>query len=171
MGRPHKYRKLSQFRPRFNYFRPKGMNQGDFKSFEKIYLTAEEFEALRLKHYENLKQNNAAEKMCISQTTFSRILVKAHQKMTQALVEGLSITIQSHSTSKPCPVIDMHQEKFINSPTDPLKTAFYGYSCLNCGFEWAIPETEDSKSVKSEKPICPECSSNKTYKLIKKMYI
>ena len=78
-----KYRKISQNRPKFNYFRPKGMNrQGNF---EKIYITSEEFEALRLKHHENLKQNDAAEKMCISQTTFSRILVRAHQKMTKAL--------------------------------------------------------------------------------------
>ena len=167
MGRPHKYRKLSQFRPRYNYFRPKGMNQ---ENFEKIYLTAEEFEALRLKHYENLKQNNAAEKMCISQTTFSRILVKAHQKMTQALVEGLSITIQSHSTSKPCPVIDISQINSVDPTKNSLKTAFYGYSCLNCGFEWAIPESGEKNSTKSVKPNCPECLSKKTYKLIKKMH-
>lgn len=166
--RPHKYRKISQFRPRFNYFHPRGMNQENFK---KIYLTAEEFEALRLKHYENLKQNNAAEKMCISQTTFSRILVKAHQKMTKALVEGLGITIQSHSTSVPCPVIDITQNIATNPSNDPLKTSFYGYSCLNCGFEWATPESGKLKSTKSEKPKCPECSSSKTYKLIKKMHV
>lgn len=166
--RPHKYRKISQFRPRFNYFHPRGMNQ---ENFEKIYLTAEEFEALRLKHYENLKQNNAAEKMCISQTTFSRILVKAHQKMTKALVEGLGITIQSHSTSVPCPVIDITQNIATNPSNDPLKTSFYGYSCLNCGFEWATPESDKLKSTKSEKPKCPECSSSKTYKLIKKMHV
>ena len=166
--RPHKYRKISQFRPKFNYFRPKGMNQ---EKFEKIYITSEEFEALRLKHHENLKQNDAAEKMCISQTTFSRILARAHQKMTQALVEGLSITIQSHSTSKPCPAIEFSQKNAIKPTTNPLKTAFYGYSCLNCGFEWAIPEIEVSKSNKSGKPPCPECLSNETYKLIKKMHI
>lgn len=168
MGRPHKYRKLSQFRPKYNSFRPMGMIRD---TFEKIYLTAEEFEALRLKHYENLRQNSAAKNMGISQTTFSRILVNAHQKMTQALVEGLGITIQSHSTSTPCPVIDIHQNNPMDPLKNPLRTAFYGYSCLNCGFEWAIPETEDSKSVKSEKPICPECSSRKTFKLIKKMNV
>ena len=144
------------------------MSRGDF---EKIYLTAEEFEALRLKHYENLKQNDAAEKMCISQTTFSRILVKAHQKMTKALVEGLGITIQSHSTSNPCPAIEVSQKNMMDSSKDPLKTSFYGYSCLNCGFEWAFPESDNISSKKSEKPNCPECTSNKTYKLIKKMHI
>ena len=144
------------------------MSRGDF---EKIYLTAEEFEALRLKHYENLKQNDAAEKMCISQTTFSRILGSAHQKTTKALVEGLGITIQSHSTSIPCPAIDNSQNKIMSSSNDPLKTSFYGYSCLNCGFEWAIPESEDLKPKKSEKPNCPECTSIKTYKLIKKMHV
>jgi len=166
--RPHKYRKLSHFRPRFNYFHPKGMSREDF---EKIYLTAEEFEALRLKHHENLKQNDAAEKMCISQTTFSRILGSAHQKTTKALVEGLGITIQSHSTSLPCPVMDNSQNKMKSSSYDPLKTSFYGYSCLNCGFEWATPESEIQKSIKLEKPNCPECTSVKTYKLIKKMHV
>ena len=166
--RPHKYRKLSKFRPRYNYFHPKGMSREDF---EKIYLTAEEFEALRLKHYENLKQNDAAEKMCISQTTFSRILGRAHQKTTKALVEGLGITIQSHSTSMPCPVVDVSQKNMMGSSNDPLKTSFYGYSCLNCGFEWATPESVDLKPKKSEKPNCPECTSIKTYKLIKKMHV
>ena len=166
--RPHKYRKISQFRPRFNYFRPKDMNR---ENFEKIYLTAEEFEALRLKHYENLKQNDAAEKMCISQTTFSRILVSAHQKITKALVEGLGITIQSHSTSKPCPAMENTQNKQLNQSNNPLKTSFYGYSCLNCGFEWATPASDKIKSTKSEKPNCPECTSIKTYKLIKKMHV
>ena len=166
--RPHKYRKISKFRPRFNYFHPKGMNREDF---EKIYITAEEFEALRLKHYENLKQNDAAEKMAISQTTFSRILGSAHQKTTKALVEGLGITIQSHSTSMPCPVIDNSQNKIMSPSNDPLKTSFYGYSCLNCGFEWATPESNNSNSTKSEKPNCPECTSIKTYKLIKKMHV
>jgi len=166
--RPHKYRKLSKFRPRFNYFHPKGMSREDF---EKIYLTAEEFEALRLKHYENLKQNDAAEKMCISQTTFSRILSSAHQKTTKALVEGLGITIQSHSTSIPCPVIGDSQNSILSPSTNPLKTSFYGYSCLNCGFEWATPESKDLNKNKSKKPNCPECTSIKTYKLIKKMSV
>jgi len=166
--RPHKYRKISQFRPRFNYFRPKGMKQ---ENFEKIYLTAEEFEALRLKHYENLRQNAAADEMGISQTTFSRILVRTHQKMTKALVEGLGITIQSHSTSTPCPAIDNTQKKPLNQSKNPLKTSFYGYSCLNCGFEWATPKSEEIKLNKSEKPNCPQCASNETYKLIKKMQV
>ena len=166
--RPHKHRKISRFRPRFNYFHPKGMNKEDF---EKLFLTAEEFEALRLKHYKSLKQNDAANEMGISQTTFSRILVNAHQKVTKALVEGLGITIQSHSTSIPCPVVDNSQNSMMNPSNRPLKTSFYGYSCLNCGFEWATPESEKQKSIKSEKPNCPECTSVKTYKLIKKMSV
>ena len=165
--RPHKYRKISQSRPKFNYFRPKGMNRQE--NFEKIYITSEEFEALRLKHHENLKQNDAAEKMCISQTTFSRILVRAHQKMTKALVEGLGITIQSHPISAPCPVTDYTPNQIAIPARNPLQTSFYGFSCLNCGFEWATPESDKQKSIKSEKPNCPECTSIKTYKLIKKL--
>ena len=168
MGRPHKYRKLSQFRPKFNHFLPNGKIQD---KFEKIYLTAEEFEALRLKHYVNLKQNSAAEEMKISQTTFSRILGKAHQKVTQALVEGLGITIQSHPTSTPCPIVMDSPGSANYLKGNPLKTAFYGYSCLNCGYEWALDDSLNSKYDKPEKPICPECHSKNTYKLIKKMHV
>ncbi|WP_457557073.1 DUF134 domain-containing protein [Candidatus Harpocratesius sp.] len=92
MGRPHKYRKISNIVPKFNNYHPKGINSQDVNQ---IFLSMEEFEALRLRYYEDLKQTDAAQKMQISQTTFSRILSKAYRKITKALVEGYGIAIQT----------------------------------------------------------------------------
>jgi len=58
-----------------------------------VGLTVAEFEAMRLKHYISLNQKESAEKMGVSQPTFSRILDKAHQKITQALIEGKDIRV------------------------------------------------------------------------------
>ena len=55
------------------------------------------------------------------------------------------------------------------------KVVFKGYGCLKCGYTFQIDPEAPSKgaSVKkpegSLKPICPECDSPKTYRLIKKL--
>ncbi|MBU2437481.1 MAG: DUF134 domain-containing protein, partial [Candidatus Omnitrophica bacterium] len=43
-----------------------------------IYMTLDEFEAVRLADYEGLKQDEAAKKLKISRPTFSRIITSAH---------------------------------------------------------------------------------------------
>ena len=96
MGRPHKFRKLSSERPKFTRYNPRGMDPDDSQT---LFLSLEEFEALRLRHYLNLKQTEAASKMAISQTTFSRILAKVYQKITKAFVEGYGIAIQTQFSS------------------------------------------------------------------------
>lgn len=93
MARPHKFRKISNIAPKFTDYHPKGADEQDI---DQMFLSMEEFEALRLRHYENLKQTEAAEKMQISQTTFSRILAKAYKKITKALVEGYGLAIQKN---------------------------------------------------------------------------
>lgn len=57
-------------------------------------LSAEEIEAMRLKHVEQLGQEACAQKMKTSQSTFQRILASAHKKVTKALTQGRAIRIE-----------------------------------------------------------------------------
>ena len=123
---------------------PNNLYFSDIESNNKntIILTISEFEAMRLRHYVNLNQKNAADKMGVSQPTFSRILEKAHQKTTQALFEGKEIKIYGGN-------ID-------------LKRSFNGYGCLECDYEW-----EDKMASKDRNVECVQCSSRKTYYLMR----
>jgi len=59
-----------------------------------ITLERDELEALKLKDYDNLLQEEAAQKMGISQPTFQRILSSARQKVTLAIIEGKAIRVE-----------------------------------------------------------------------------
>ena len=107
-----------------------------------IILNVAEFEAMRLKHNLSLNQERAAERMGVSQPTFSRILENAHKKVTNALVEGKLIKIHGGNVQ--------------------YKKSFIGYACLNCDAEW-----EDQLATKEKKVNCPYCNSEKVYYLEK----
>jgi len=64
------------------------------KKLEGVYLTLDEFEAVRLAHLEELKQVDAAKMMRISRPTFSRIISSAHKKIADALVNIKAIKIE-----------------------------------------------------------------------------
>ena len=72
-------------------FRPKCRQGSDLDG---VYLTIDEFEAVRLADVENLKQVDAAKKMKISRPTFSRIINSAHQKIGDALVNIKAMKIE-----------------------------------------------------------------------------
>ncbi|MDD4939770.1 MAG: DUF134 domain-containing protein [Candidatus Omnitrophica bacterium] len=59
-----------------------------------VYLTIDEFEAVRLACLEGLKQEVAAKKMRISRPTFSRIISSAHKKIADGLVNIKAIRIE-----------------------------------------------------------------------------
>ena len=61
---------------------------------ERVYLTIDEFEAIRLACFEGLKQIDASKKMKISRPTFSRILTSAHNKIADGLVNIKAICIE-----------------------------------------------------------------------------
>lgn len=77
--------------PNVNYFKPAGVRM---VSLEETILTVDEFEAIRLKDYEGMDQNEAAKKMGISQPTFQRIYESARKKIADALVNGKAIRIE-----------------------------------------------------------------------------
>ncbi|MFX1317481.1 MAG: DUF134 domain-containing protein [Promethearchaeota archaeon] len=122
------------------YFTEVGESISSSEQF--VILTIAEFEAMRLKHYVNLNQKEAADKMGVSQPTFSRILESAHQKTTQALMEGKEIRVYGGNIN--------------------YKQGFVGYGCLNCNEEW-----EDENASKDKKVNCPKCESEKVYYLVR----
>ena len=107
-----------------------------------VGLNIAEFEALRLKHYISLTQKSSADTMGVSQPTFSRILEKAHEKITQALIEGKDIRVYGGTIN--------------------LKQDYRGYGCLNCDEEW-----KDELASKDRNVNCPNCKSKKVYFLVR----
>lgn len=89
MVRPRLCRRI-KFNPGITYFKPQGV---PMKDLEIVELTTEEVEALRLRNIQDLEQEEAAQKMNTSQSTFQRILSSAYKKITKALTEGKAIKI------------------------------------------------------------------------------
>ncbi|MBT3538943.1 DUF134 domain-containing protein [Candidatus Parcubacteria bacterium] len=89
MSRPRLRRRL-RFKPKTTYFKPQGI---PMRNLEVVELTYEEMEALRLKNKDNLNQNECAEKMDTSQSTFQRILSSAYKKISIALIDGKAISV------------------------------------------------------------------------------
>ncbi|WP_025865054.1 DUF134 domain-containing protein [Prolixibacter bellariivorans] len=77
-------------------FKPFGV---PLKNLEPSILLVEEYEAIRLVDYENLIQEEAAERMQISRPTFTRIYDRARKTIAAAFVEGKAILIQGGSYS------------------------------------------------------------------------
>jgi len=69
-------------------FKPCGI-QGRY--LEKILLDDDEMEAIRLSDFEGLYQQECADQMGISRTTFSRIIENAHKKISDALLHRKAI--------------------------------------------------------------------------------
>ena len=89
MPRPRRCRKI-RFNPNITYFKPQGVPMRDLEIVE---LTAEEIEAYRLRYIKDMEQQEAAEKMSTSQSTYQRILYSAYKKIADALVNGKAIKI------------------------------------------------------------------------------
>jgi len=89
MVRPIKPRRV-QFDPKAIYFKPRAV---PLSMLDKVELSLDEIEALRLCDLEGLDQVEAAKRMKISQTTLCRILTSARKKVAEALIQGKTIKI------------------------------------------------------------------------------
>jgi uncharacterized protein len=89
MPRPCKRRQI-RGNPSSNYFKPAGVRKVDL---DETVLNIDEFEAIRLVDVKEISQNEAAEKMHVSQPTFSRILNSGRKKIANAIVNGKAIKI------------------------------------------------------------------------------
>ncbi|MBU0958099.1 MAG: DUF134 domain-containing protein [Nanoarchaeota archaeon] len=96
MVRPCRRRRI-RGNPNSSYFKPAGIRKIDL---EESTLEADEFEAIRLKDFLQLDQNECAEKMNVSQPTFHRILLNARKKLSDAVVNGKVIKIEKSVSNK-----------------------------------------------------------------------
>ena len=61
---------------------------------ERVVLYEDEMEAIRLADFESLYQQESADKMGISRTTFSRVVESARKKIADALLHQKAIRIE-----------------------------------------------------------------------------
>lgn len=123
MVRPKRFRHILQ-EPQIRCFKPD--LDGEIDPNKSIEVTLDEFESIRLRDYKETKQNEAAETMGISQSTFHRILTSGRGKIAKALIEGKIIKIKGG--------ILMATE----------------YKCKNCGFKWSNPGKEYEKCLECD---------------------
>ena len=79
------------FNPSVTYFKPRAVS---LAGLEEVDLNFDELEAIRMCDFHGISQVEAAQKMNISQSTLSRILISAHKKIAEALIEGKAIKIE-----------------------------------------------------------------------------
>lgn len=92
-GKKRGCRKLRNilFNPAVDCFKPCGM---PLKKLETVTLEADELEAVRLIDFEGLYQQDAADKMNISRTTFARTVDSARKKTADAILHGKGLIIK-----------------------------------------------------------------------------
>ncbi|MGI6163750.1 MAG: DUF134 domain-containing protein [Bacillota bacterium] len=125
MPRPTKPRWV-EFIPNVTYFKPAGVPMA---GLEEVTLGVDEAEAIRLKDYIGLEQEECAIRMNLAQSTFQRILTEARTKVAHALVDGKALRIEGG-----------------NYLVSPLT-----FECRDCRHEWA--NSEDAP----KEPVCPKC--------------
>jgi predicted DNA-binding protein (UPF0251 family) len=129
MGRPPLWRRVD-FIPEITYFKPAGI---PLAQLQEVRLSVEEAEAIRLKDIEKLEQEECAQKMNISRTTFARVLTLARQKVADALLNGKGIRIEGGN----------------------FEMAARRFRCIN-GHEWDVPfEVMTNTPAQS----CPTCDT------------
>lgn len=128
MARPEKNRNVLA-PPSFSNFKPVGRRLADS---QRVLLTLDEYEALRLADYDGLEHSEAAEKMQISRPTFTRLITKARQKTAEFIVEGKALQIDGGA-------VHFSQNMIL---------------CLKCGNRYPA-------SLNKKVFICPECGSEK----------
>jgi len=127
MPRPRKDRKVFQ-PPRIKGIKPIGIPG---RVLEKIDLSIDEYEAIRLADYENLSHIDAAVSMNISRPTFTRLIESARKKLAICIIDVKEILIAGGTYS--------FQNHLIR--------------CRNCG------DTNSTDITEIPPSHCPDCSS------------
>jgi predicted DNA-binding protein (UPF0251 family) len=131
MARPVKCRRVGSL-PEVTYLKPAGI---PLRDLEDVGLTVEEAEAIRLKDLEELKQEEAAERMHISRPTFHRVLRSARYKVADVLLNGKALRIEGGTFA-------LDRQPF---------------RCREDGHEWQV-RFEDM--VAGRHLACPRCESS-----------
>jgi len=129
MPRPRKHRRLRRA-PQPVVFKPVGI---PLESLECVILLHEEMESLRLSDLEGCYQEEAAEEMGVSRSTFQRMLAEARRKVAQALVNGAALRVEGGD----------------------FRVEAVRWRCADCGHKWDVAHG----SGQGEPDICPVCGS------------
>ena len=132
MPRPFRCRRV-RCKPDANYFKPRGIPTD---LLEEVNLTMDELEAIRLADLEGSYQEDAAKKMNVSRQTFGNIIVSAHKKIADVLVNSKALKIEGG-------VVKMIERHF---------------TCSDCKNEWTLPYGVGRPSA------CPKCSSSNIHR-------
>ena len=89
MPRPLKMRSVRR-PPLYAGFKPTGVQA---RHLQDQHLSLDEFEAIRLADFEGLDHHEAAGRMEISRSTFSRLVERARHKVARFLIEGRHLKI------------------------------------------------------------------------------
>ena len=116
--------------PKITSFKPDGV---PLAQLQEIRISIEEAEAIRLKDLEGLEQEECAQKMNVSRSTFARILLPARQKMADALLNGKAIRIEGGN----------------------YELTKRSFRCGN-GHEWEVPF---EVMIKKPPELCPNCNT------------
>ena len=87
---PRRKPRFVYWQPGVTIFKPAGVPA---RNMGQVNLTIEESEAIRLVDLQQLTQEEAAQKMNVSQPTLNRILVNARRKIADAIINGKMIII------------------------------------------------------------------------------
>ncbi len=115
--------------PLFNAFKPIGVKGPDLT---KVYLTLDEYEAVRLADEIGLSHAEAADEMEISRSTFTRLIDRARKKIADFIIYGKMLMIEGGN---------VHFRKNI-------------LRCMDCGQMFKTNFDGDLTA-------CPACESNK----------
>jgi predicted DNA-binding protein (UPF0251 family) len=128
MSRPCKLRRVT-CNPQAISFRPSAISKA---ALETVSLSRDELEAIRLADFEGLYQEQAAGKMKISRQTFGNIIVSAHKKVADFLINSKRLSIVGGT-------VEVDRCRF---------------TCTVCRHTWSVQYgTERPKE-------CPQCKSS-----------
>lgn len=96
MPRPCKRRKIC-LDLKAAYFKPRGI---PMSILDEVTLEVDEMEAVRLADLEGMYQEDAAREMKISRQTFGNIILRAHTKIAEALIQGKALRINCPRLAK-----------------------------------------------------------------------
>ena len=116
--------------PEIVAFKPVGIPTNILK---KVYLTIDEYEAIRLADYEKLDHEQAAKEMEISRPTFTRLIDSARKKVADSIINGKELIIQGGN---------IHFKNNI-------------YRCFDCGYTVQLPIYRNPLNS------CPSCGSKR----------
>ena len=88
MPRPRRCRTVCRM-PAFDMFSPQGAD-----AEERVVLTVDEYEIIRLIDLEKLTHEECAKQMGVSRTTVTECCESAHKKIADCIVNGKALTIQ-----------------------------------------------------------------------------